>query len=170
MARGAGVIIGVGALVTVIALVAAILVFRKPSGADADAGTIALPGSGTATVISDAPSDAGTAGEPGPGAADAGAKSVVVQTPTTAKVPAIDPKADAACAKAAGLAAGGNVTLAVNAYRTCDGPGKVTARVAIDQAAIRAAAKGCGGMRDAQAAASIGASSALTQLKAKKCK
>jgi hypothetical protein len=93
-----------------------------------------------------------------------------VQTPVTAKPPAVDPKADAACAKAAGLAAGGNVSLAVNAYRTCDGQGKVAARVAIDQAAQRAATKGCSGMRDAQAAASIGASSALNQLKAKKCK
>ena len=169
---GAGVIIGVGALVAVIALVAAILVFKKPSGAgadDVDAGLIALPGGGTASVAPDAPLvDGGTAGEPG--AADAGARVAIVQTPTTAKVPAIDSKADAACARAAGLAAGGNVGLAVNAYRTCDGSGKVAARSAIDQAAIRAASKGCSGMRDAQAAASIGASSALNQLKAKKCK
>ena len=170
---GAGVIIGVGALVGVIALVAAVLVLRKPSGAgteDADAGIIALPGSGVVAVNSDVPSDGGTAGEPGSGAADAGPKVVIAQGPATAKVPAIDPKADAACAKAAGLAAGGNVSMAVNAYRTCDGPGKVAARVAIDQAAQRAASKGCSGMHDAQAAASIGAASALNQLKAKKCK
>jgi serine/threonine-protein kinase len=59
---------------------------------------------------------------------------------------------------------------AVNHFRNCDGPGKVGARVAIDQAAQRSASKGCAGLRDAQAAASIGASTALNNLKAKHCK
>ena len=169
---GAGVIIGVGALVAVGAVVAAVLIFKKPSGAGADAGTIALPGSGVANVGADAVPDGG-ADEADGGAVDAGVKVVTGQPAggtVAPKPPAVDPRADAACAKAAGLAAGGNVGLAVNAYRTCDGPGKVAARVAIDQAAQRAATKGCSGMRDAQAASSIGASTALTTLKAKKCK
>jgi serine/threonine protein kinase len=171
-----GVIIGVGALLAVVGLIVVVVLLKKggSAGADsADAGMIALPGSGTAVVALDGPPDGGAAADPDAGVTGAGPKVVV---PTggvgtgAPKVPAVDPKADAACARAAGLAAGGNVGLAVNSYRTCDGPGKVAARVAIDQAAQRAAARGCSGLRDAQAAASIGASSALTQLKAKKCK
>ena len=168
---GAGVIIGaIAAVVAVIAVVVVVVVLKKPSttAEDADGGVIALPASGTAVVASDA-SDAGVATGP----ADAGVK-VVNNVPTTGttpvKVPGIDPKAEAECRSAAGLAAGGNVVLAVSRYRNCDGAEKVAARVAIDQAAQRAASKGCGGLRDAQAAASIGATTALNNLKAKRCK
>jgi serine/threonine-protein kinase len=167
---GTGVIVGgIVAVVAVIAIVILVVVLKKPGATaeDADAGVIALPGSGTAVVASDA-TDAGSA----PGPADAGVKIVNNVPPTgttTVKVPAIDPKADAECKSAEGLASGGNVSPAVNHFRNCDGPGKVAARVAIDQAAQRAAAKGCGGLRDAQAAASIGAATALNTLKAKHC-
>jgi serine/threonine-protein kinase len=169
-----GAIIGVGALLAVVALIVVVVLVKKggSAGADgADAGMIELPGSGTAVVAVEGPPDGGAA-EPGPGATDAGTKVVVVTNGGvgTPKGPAADPKADAACARAAGLAAGGNVGMAVNAYRSCEGSGKVAARVAIDQAAQRAAAKGCSGFHDAQAAASIGVPSALNQLKAKKCK
>ena len=58
---------------------------------------------------------------------------------------------------------------AVSHFRNCDGAGKVAARIAIDQAAQRAAAKGCGGLHYALAAASIGAATALNNLKAKHC-
>jgi len=170
-----GVIIGVGALLAVVGLIVVVVLVKKGgrAGAEgADAGMIALPGSGTAVVALDGPPDGGAAE---PGSTDAGTKTGgVVMTGGVGtgapKVPAIDPKADAACGRAAGLAAGDNVSLAVNAFRTCDGPGKVAARVAIDKAAQRAASKGCPGLHDAQAAASIGAASALNQLKAKKCK
>ena len=173
---GAGVIIGViAAVVAVIAIIVVVVVVLKKPGStaeDGDAGLIALPGSGTAVVVSDGPPDSGT------GAVDAGIKIVnnVPPTGTTGttgttgpKVPAIDSKADAECKAAEGLASGGNVAPAVNHFRNCDGPGKVAARVAIDQAAQRSASKGCGGLRDAQAAASIGAQTALNNLKAKKC-
>ena len=168
---GAGVIIGgLVAVVAVIAIVVVVVVLKKPgtTAEDGDAGIIALPASGTAVVASDAV-DAG--GATGP--ADAGVKVVNNVAPTgttTVKVPAIDPKAEAECKSAEGLASGGNVAPAVNHFRNCDGPGKVAARVAIDQAAQRAAAKGCGGLHDAQAAASIGAATALNNLKAKHCK
>ena len=167
---GAGVIIGaIVAVVAVIAVVVGVLVLKKPSATaeDADAGVIALPASGTAVVASDAV-DAGAA----PGPVDAGVKVVNNVPPTgttTVKVPAIDAKAEAECKSAEGLASGGNVVPAVSHFRNCDGAGKVAARVAIDQAAQRSASKGCGGLRDAQAAASIGASTALNNLKAKRC-
>ena len=168
---GAGVIIGgIVAVVAVIAIVVVVVVLKKPgtTAEDGDAGIIALPASGAAVVASDGV-DAG--GATGP--ADAGVK-VVNNVPqmgtTTVKVPAIDPKAEAECKSAEGLASGGNVAPAVNHFRSCDGPGKVAARVAIDQAAQRSAAKGCAGLRDAQAAASIGAATALNNLKAKHCK
>ncbi len=167
---GAGVIIGViGAVVAVIGVVVLVVVLKKPGAGpeEGDAGVIALPGSGTAVVASDA-TDAGTA----TGAIDAGVKIVNNVPPTgttTVKVPPIDPKAEAECKSAEGLAAGGNVVPAVSHFRSCDGAGKVAARVAIDQAAQRAASKGCGGLRDAQAAASIGAATALNNLKAKHC-
>jgi serine/threonine-protein kinase len=170
---GAGVIIGViVAVVAVIAIVVAVVVLKK-SGATADGGdggTIALPDGGTTVVASDGPPDAGGAADAG--AADAGVKIVnnVPPTGTTGpKVPAIDPKAEAECKATEGLAAGGNVVPAVNHFRNCDGPGKVAARVAIDQAAQRSAARGCSGLRDAQAAASVGLQTALNNLKAKKC-
>jgi serine/threonine-protein kinase len=172
---GAGVIIGViAAVLAVIAIVVVVVVLKKPGSTaeDGDAGTIALPDGGTTVVASDGPADAGGAVDAGPGAADAGVRIVnnVPPTGTTGpKVPAIDPKAEAECKAAEGLAAGGNVAPAVNHFRNCDGPGKVAARVAIDQAAQRSASKGCGGLRDAQAAASIGAQTALNNLKAKKC-
>ena len=170
---GAGVIIGViGALVVVIGIVVAVIVFKKPGATaeDGDAGMIALPGSGTAVLASDGPPDGGAATDAGAG--DAGVKIVNNVPPTgtsTGKVPAVDSKAEAECRADEGLAAGGNVAPAVNHFRNCDGAGKVAARVAIDQAAQRSAAKGCAGLRDAQAAASIGAQTALNNLKAKKC-
>ena len=70
-----------------------------------------------------------------------------------------------------GLATGGNTALAVNRYRTCNGPSKAAAKAAIDGSASRAVARlGCSAKADAQAAASIGATSGLNALKAKNCK
>ena len=165
---GAGVIIGViAAVLAVIAIVVVVVVLKKP-GASADggdAGLIALPGSGVAVVASDGPPDAG-------GAADAGVKvvnNVPLPATTGPKVLAIDPRADNECKATEGLAAGGNVVPAVNHFRNCDGPGKVAARVAIDQAAQRSAARGCSGLRDAQAASGLGLQTALNNLKTKKC-
>jgi serine/threonine-protein kinase len=172
---GSGAIIGViVAVLAVIGIIIAVVVLKKGgSTADSsDAGVIVLPGSGVAVVASDGPPDAGAADA---GGVDAGVK-VVINVPTngttTVKVPVptIDPKAEAECKSAEGLASGDNVGPAVNHFRNCDGPGKVGARVAIDQAAQRSASKGCAGLRDAQAAASIGASTALNNLKAKHCK
>ncbi|MEP7126910.1 MAG: protein kinase [Byssovorax sp.] len=170
---GSGVIIGaIIAVLAVVAIIVVVVVLKKPgtTAEDGDAGLIVLPGSGTAVVVSDGPPDAGGAADAG--GVDAGVRVVnnVPPTGTTgAKVPGVDPKADAECKAAEGLAAGGNVAPAVNHFRNCDGPGKVAARVAIDQAAQRSAARGCAGLHDAQVASGIGLQTALNNLKAKHC-
>ena len=138
-------------------------------GGDASDAGIALPEGGTTTVASDGADDAGTASTDA-GALDAG-KVVITQPTGTLKpsTPPVDPKAEAECKAAIGLATGTNVSMAVSHFRNCDGPSKAAARSAIDAAGARAAAKGCGGARDAQAAASIGATSGLNALKGKHC-
>src|SRR5262249_54953780 len=92
-----------------------------------------------------------------------------VTTTKTPPVSTVDAKADAECKAAIGLATGGNIGMAVGHFRNCDGAEKNSARSAIDAAGQRAAAKGGGGLADAKAAASIGASSGLNALKAKNC-
>jgi serine/threonine-protein kinase len=92
-----------------------------------------------------------------------------VTSTTKPSVPTVDAKADAECKAAMGLATGGNIGMAVNHFRNCDGAEKNAARSAIDSAGQRAASKGCGGLADAKLAASIGASSGLNTLKSKNC-
>jgi hypothetical protein len=90
--------------------------------------------------------------------------------PPTATDPKVDPNADEECKAAIRLAAGNNIGMAVNHFRSCDGPSKPQARSSIDQAAQRvAAAKGCASTRDVNLAAQIGASTALNMLRAQHC-
>ncbi len=166
-----GPILGGVAVIGVIGIVALVFALKgkgnSGTGELGDAG-IALPEGGTTTVGSDV--DDGGAASVDAGAPDAGKLPVAPPTGTfKPNTPAVDPKADAECKAAMGLAAGNNVGMAVSHYRNCDGPNKAAARSAIDAAGSRAAAKGCGGARDAQAAASIGATSGLNALKGKRC-
>jgi eukaryotic-like serine/threonine-protein kinase len=165
---GAGAIIAGVAVVAVIGIVIGVVAMKKgPSSPESTGGgLIALPDGGGPVVV--AQDDGGASTDAGAGH-DAGTHTVVpVGTGTgTTKV---DSKAEAECSAAAGLATGNNISLAVSHFRNCDGPGKVLARTAIDQAAQRSAAKGCAGMADAKAAASIGAGNALRDLQAKHCK
>jgi len=183
----AGPIIGIAAVVGVAVIVGGVLLMKKgSSNGDDVTTTIALPSaSQSAVVMQDTPPD--TTADPATSASAASdstgsgtAPSDTGKTATTAKTgsgttttpskPAVDPKAAQECSAATSLAYGGNVGLAVNHYRNCDGPGRAAARAAIDSAAQRKAALGCSGMADAKAAASIGASTALNMLKKKGCK
>ncbi|MFO0759656.1 MAG: protein kinase [Byssovorax sp.] len=166
-----GPILGGVAVVGVIGVVVLVLALKgnkNGGGGELADGGIALPDGGTVTVGSD--QEDGGAASTDAGAIDAGKvpPPIVTGKPTTSAPPA-DPKAEAECKAAIGLATGNNVGMAVSHFRNCDGPSKAAARSAIDAAGSRAAAKGCAGARDAQAAASIGATSGITALKGKHC-
>ncbi|MEO7327737.1 MAG: protein kinase [Minicystis sp.] len=167
-----GLILGGVAVLSVIGIVALVFALKGKGGSGegelSDAGGIALPEGGVIVVPPDGTDDGGTASIDA-GALDAG--KVLIPTTGTVKpnTPPVDPKAEAECKAAIGLATGGNVSMAVGHFRNCDGSSKAAARSAIDAAGSRAAARGCPGARDAQAAASIGASSGLTALKGKHC-
>jgi serine/threonine-protein kinase len=166
-----GPILGGVAVISVIGIVALVFALKGKNnggGGDASDAGIALPEGGTATVASDG--DDGGAASTDAGAFDAGKGPITPPTGTVKpNTPPVDPKAEAECKAAIGLATGTNVSMAVSHFRNCDGPSKAAARSAIDAAGARAAAKGCGGARDAQAAASIGATSGLNALKGKHC-
>jgi serine/threonine-protein kinase len=167
---GMGALVGVGALLGVLALgTVAFIVFRK-SGTTVDsddAGLIALPG--TVTTIADAEppsvSDAGLAETPDAGL-DAGKKTI--PTPKDTGGPAVPPgdaAANAACEAAINLANGGNTTIAVTKYRSCKGAKQSAALAAIDGSARRkVASSGCAGKEHADAAASVGAPGARNSL------
>jgi serine/threonine protein kinase len=169
-------IIAVVALAIIGAVGVAVVLLRGDSGTStADAG-IALPNTGVVVAKQDPTEDAGTTvtSPIGTGPRTGGHTGGVVKNPpppadTCPPPPPPDARGDEECKAAMRLAAGNNVGMAISHYRSCDGPAKAPARSAIDQAAQRSAAKGCGGVRDANAAAQIGATSALNMLRAKNC-
>ena len=129
------------------------------SGTTTASGTPTESPSGTPTVGGTTPQKTTTPTQPGTG------------TPVSTGSPGVDPKKEAACKTAMGLAQPGNISLAVNAYRGCDGPSKTAAASKIGGAALQSAnSRGCAAVSDAKAAASIGQSAALAKLRDKKCK
>jgi serine/threonine-protein kinase len=169
---GAGRIIAVVAVAGVVAAaVTAVLLTKKEPVAHATDAGVAFPATSVTVVGQDKPEDPATAGTHAP-ASDAKPKPTGNATgtgPKTEKIEKVDPKAEQECKAAVNLATGNNIALAINHYRNCDGPGKVLARTAIDQAALRVTARGCNRTKDALAAAQIGASSALNRLRARNC-
>ncbi|MFT3767810.1 MAG: protein kinase [Minicystis sp.] len=136
----AGPIIGVVAVVAVLGLVGAVFAFKGKGGGGK--GTTGTSTSATASAgpVEPPAVDAGAAEPPDAGApaptnsATTGPTAVV---PPPSKVPGIDPKAEMAC-KAAEMHANRNdIAGARAAFARCEGPGRVSARTAIDQAEIR---------------------------------
>ncbi|MCC6554391.1 MAG: protein kinase [Polyangiaceae bacterium] len=172
--KGPAPIIAAVAVVAVIGLVIGVVATRKGSGGE-DPKPIALPASASAVEVAADPVPngsapvAGTTGKPNKPDAPPSTGGTAT-TAATGKTPAGSGAGEEECRAAINLAAGGNTTLAVNRYRKCDGPSKGAARSAIDESAKRAVnARGCAAKPDANAAASIGATSASNMLKSRRC-
>ncbi len=137
-----------------------------------------MPTGATTSVVATDPTASGSTTTPEvpsgtPGMTPTTPKTATAPGPTgtgTGTTPGVDPKKDAACKTAMGLAQPGNIQLAVNAYRNCDGPSKQAAASKIGSAAMTSAGRGCSGLADAKAAASIGQGGALKVLRDRKCK
>jgi serine/threonine-protein kinase len=179
--KGTTPIIAGAAVLGVLVLVGGVLLLRsKPeSGTES---TIEIPTGSPSSVV--LPSDpTAVAGDPVPTSTamptttskasqpvSTGGKSTTPTPTGTSGASSGGTGSDTDCQAAIGLATGNNVMLAVNRYRTCNGPSKTAARSAIDAAGARAVAqKGCRAKPEADAAASIGASSGKTAYKAKGC-
>lgn len=176
----AGLIIGIVAGVAVIGGVVGFLLLRKP----AESGeVIPLPPTATTTTTTTAvSSDPASSGAPvsSGGPAETPSGTPIKPPPTTSGTPstpgtsnaAVDPKKDAACKAAMAHAQPGNLSIAVNDYKNCDGPNRAAAAAKIGSAAnTSVSARGCAAIPDARAAAQIGQGGALAKLKAdKKCK
>ncbi len=161
----AGIVGGVVVLGVIIGVVA-----MKSGGSDPSGEVIPVPtGSTSSTVAGDTTSSTPT--EAPSGTPSSTPNTQKPQTTTGPVVgPGVDPKKEAACKTAIGLAQPGNLNLAVASYRSCDGPSKSAAASKIGAAAMTAAGRGCAGLTDAKAAASIGQTGALQKLREKKCK
>ena len=175
----AGLIAGIVGGVVVVGVIIGVVAMK--SGGSGDSGeVIPLPatttlasGETTTSTASDEPATTATTTtaaapgpEPGPGPTPGPGPG-----PGPTPGPGVDPKKDAACKTAMGLAQPGNIQLAVNAYRGCEGPSKSAAAAKIGSAAsISASSRGCAALGDAKAAASIGQGGALKILRDKKCK
>jgi eukaryotic-like serine/threonine-protein kinase len=172
----AGLIIAVIALALISAVVVVVVVLRPQDSISTSGDAGITPPPTTVVVANPTPSETaggpttGTGPRPVGNTSGGGIRPPVTTppvTPTTA-TPPVDAKGDEECKAATRLASGNNVSLAVSHYRNCDGPAKASARSAIDQAAQRLA-KNCSAVREANAAAQIGATTALNMLRAKNC-
>ncbi len=179
-----GLLLGVVGGVVVIGAIIGVIAMKSGNG-DASGEVIPVP-TGSTTVAAD-PTATGTTTATG-AESPSGTPNVgttPTRPPTTPTTPgtstatgtgtgtgtgAVDPKKEAACKTAIGLAQPGNLGLAVSAYRGCDGPSKSAAASKIGSAAMTSASRGCAGLSDAKAAASIGQGAALKLLRDKKCK
>jgi serine/threonine-protein kinase len=175
----AGLIAGIVGGVVVVGVIIGVVATRSGNG-DGSGEVIPVPtGTSTAVVASDPTASGSTSA---PEEVPSGTPATPPTTPKTAGTPGtspsgspgtpgVDPKKEAACKTAMGLAQPGNIQLAVNAYRGCDGPSKSAAAAKIGSAAqLSASTRGCAALGDAKAAASIGQSGALSTLRTKKCK
>ncbi len=137
----AGPIIGVVAVVAVAALVGAVVMFKgkggstTPQGGTGTAAT-APPVKPTATAT-EAPTASTAPPATTTSASVAPTAPTITNVPTT-KPPSIDPDAARACKSAEAHANRNEIPAARSAFGRCEGPGKVTARMAIEQAEIRA--------------------------------
>jgi serine/threonine-protein kinase len=182
--KGNGPMIAGAAVLGVIALVGGVLLLRSKPTETGTESTIQIPSGSPSVVLPSDPVPSEIAGDPSaaPTATPTAAKTSQT-TPTGPKPTSTGAGAstasttggatggnDADCQAAIGLATGNNISLAVNRYRSCNGPSKAAARSAIDAAGSRAVAqKGCRAKAEVDAAASIGASSGKTAYKAKGC-
>ncbi|HLM75865.1 MAG TPA: protein kinase [Polyangiaceae bacterium] len=182
--KGTGPMIAGAAVLGVIVLVGGVLLLRSKPTESGTESTIQIPSGSPSVVLPSDPVPSEIAGDPSaaPTAMPTAAKTS--QTTSTGPKPTSTGAGastgsptggaaggnDADCQAAIGLASGNNVSLAVNRYRTCNGPSKAAARSAIDAAAARAVAqKGCRAKAEVDAAASIGASSAKSAYKSRGC-
>ncbi|HSN99905.1 MAG TPA: protein kinase [Candidatus Nanopelagicales bacterium] len=167
-----------GAVIAVLGLIGVVFLV-KGSGKDDGGGTplpIPTATASAVTVASDpvptsepsaTPTAEPTAQNKAP---SSGAGSQGSQSGSGTQTAGASAAADEACRAAMNLAAGGHTARAVTYYAKCDGPSKAAARSAIDGSARRAvASKGCKARSDAEAAAKIGATGAMADLKKKKC-
>jgi serine/threonine-protein kinase len=177
--KGAGPMIAGAAVLGVLVLVGGVMLLRSKSPESGADSTIEIPTASPSVML---PSDPVPTAEADPTATTAaptakpsqptstGSKTSQPTTPTGTGTAAPAGGNDADCQAAIGLATGNNVMLAVNRYRTCNGPSKASARSAIDAAAARAVAqKGCRAKAEVDAAASIGANSGKNAYKARNC-
>ena len=169
----AGLIGGIVGGVVVVGVIIGVIAMK--SGGESGSGeVIPVPTGGTTSVATVASATTTSTDTPGATTTTTPGKTPgPVATPgtgTAAPQPGVDPKKEAACKTAMGLAQPGNLGLAVNAYRNCDGPSKQAAASKIGSAAMTSAGRGCSGLADAKAAASIGQGGALKVLKDRKCK
>jgi serine/threonine-protein kinase len=170
------------AVLGVLVIVGGVLLFRGKSTESGTDSTIEIPTAAPSTVLPSDPVPTTVAGDPT--AATSAQPTSVKPSQTTSTNPKTTSTGtgaagssggatsgnDADCQAAIGLATGNNVQMAVNRYRTCNGPSKAAARSAIDAAGSRAVAqKGCRAKAEVDAAASIGASSGKSAYKAKGC-
>jgi hypothetical protein len=173
---GAGPIIAVvGTVVGVAVIVGVVFALKSKKDTGPGSDPIALPTDApTATVASD-PAPTGT----GTGAAAATTTKPVTTGKTAPPNPSAKPSAtastgaDAECDMAISLANGSNTELAVSHFRSCpsSSPRRSAALAAIDASAQREVdRRGCVARGAARAAASVGASSAMSALRAKNCK
>jgi eukaryotic-like serine/threonine-protein kinase len=167
------IVAGVGVL-AVIGIGIAIFALGGKSSSDKD-DAIILPSSAptTAVVTSDPPTNPSAADSAGAApTTSAGGSSGTTGTGSTAGTgtssgPKVDPAADKACDAATQLALGGNTSLAISQYRSCNGPKRSKALAAIDASALREVkSRQCGAKATASAAAAIGATSAKSALPA----
>jgi serine/threonine-protein kinase len=177
--KGSGPLIAGAAVVGVLVLVGVVFLVTSGSGSGDEDKTIIVP-SGSASAVNVAADPVGSAA---PASSSSAATADTTKTPTTKSTggsgtpgtstgakPAGDARAEEECRAAMNLAAGGHTALAVNHFQNCDGPSKGAARSAIDGSARRAvASKGCGARGDANAAAKIGLTGALQELRKRKC-
>jgi serine/threonine-protein kinase len=171
--KGSGPLIAGAAVVGVLVLVGVVLLIKGGSSSGDGDTTITVPsGSAPVTTLPPDPVESGqpvASSVPSTGTGTPPQKSTG-GTGTTTKPP-VDNKAEEECRAAMNLAAGGNTSLAVKRFASCDGPSKSAARSAIDGSARRAvASKGCAAKSDAIAAASIGANGAMADLRKRGCK
>jgi hypothetical protein len=163
-----GIIVGAVAVVAVLALVIGVVVTRKPAGDDTP--PITMSSAAPVALASEAPPpDTAPIPVPDAGKSDPPVKPTTNPTasPATSGTASADAKADAACEAAYGLALGGNVSIAIQNYRSCKGPKAPKALAAIDGATVRKVkSDGCKAKALADQAASIGAGSGRAALPA----
>jgi hypothetical protein len=173
-----GLIAGIVGGVVVLGVIIGVVAMKSGNG-DASGEVIPVPTGATTSVVGTDPTASGSTTAPEvpsgtPGPTPTTPKTATTPGPVgtgTATTPGVDPKKDAACKTAMGLAQPGNIQLAVNAYRNCDGPSKSAAAAKIGSAAqLSASTRGCSALGDAKAASSIGQGGALKTLRDKKCK
>ncbi len=181
--NNAPIIAGV-AVLGVLGLVGLVFALKGGSGSSGTDETITMPTTtASAVVVAADPIPTGSATPVSSGEPDAkpstdkkptgGGTSGSGTTPTGTGTgqPNANAEADEACRSATNLAAVGHTERAVTHYSKCSGSGQAGARAAIDGSARRAvASQGCAAKSDALAAARIGASSALNELKKRKPK